>query len=184
MKHIIILFIVLSACTTAFSQKRKVGFDNDTLSEIVITSTRTAIQLGNVTVPYQLINKKNIEQIGSLRLKDILQEQTGLYITNGFGAGVQMQGLNPDYTIILLNGEPLVGRTAGVLDLNRISISNIKRIEIVKGPSSSLYGSEAMAGVINIITDTSCKKSVETGIRYGFGNPDKGWTLPLNKIAL
>jgi outer membrane receptor for ferrienterochelin and colicins len=180
MKRIIILFIVLSACTTAFTQKRKVGFDNDTLSEIVVTSTRTATQLGNVTVPYQLINKKNIEQIGSLRLKDILQEQTGLYITNGFGAGVQMQGLNPDYTIILLNGEPLVGRTAGVLDLNRISISNIKRIEIVKGPSSSLYGSEAMAGVINIITDTSCKKSVETGIRYGFGNPDKGWTLPLN----
>ena len=180
MRRIIILFSVLIICTSSFSQKKKVRFDSDTLSEIVITSTRTATKLGNVAVPYQIINKKNIEQSGSLRLKDILQEQSGLYITNGFGAGVQMQGLNPDYTIILLNGEPLVGRTAGVLDLNRISISNIKRIEIVKGPSSSLYGSEAMAGVINIITDSSFKKSVETGIRYGFGNPDKAWILPFN----
>lgn len=171
------------SCSSAFSQKKKVSIDNDTLSEIVITSTRTATQLGNVTVPYQIINKKNIEQNGSLRLKDILQEQSGLYITNGFGAGVQMQGLNPDYTIILLNGEPLVGRTAGVLDVNRISISNIKKIEIVKGPSSSLYGSEAMAGVINIITDTSYKKNIETGLRYGFGNPDKGWILPFNNIV-
>jgi len=177
---IIFIGLILLCSASVFSQHKKTNFDNDTLSEIVITSTRTATQLGNVAVPYQLINKKIIEQSGSLRLKDILQEQTGLYITNGFGAGVQMQGLNPDYTLILLNGEPLVGRTAGVLDLNRINISNIKRIEIVKGPSSSLYGSEAMAGVINIITDSSCKKSVETGLRYGFGNPDKGWILPLS----
>ena len=127
MRHTIILLILLINCSTSFSQKKKVSFDNDTLSEIVITSTRTATKLGNVAVPYQLIQRKNIEQSGSLRLKDILQEQTGLYITNGFGAGVQMQGLNPDYTIILLNGEPLVGRTAGVLDLNRISISNINK---------------------------------------------------------
>ncbi|MEI8054216.1 MAG: TonB-dependent receptor [Bacteroidota bacterium] len=164
--------------TNVFSQKDSSFSKTGAMEEVVITSTRTETKLGNVAVPYQIISKKNIEQSGSLRLKDILQEQTGLYITNGFGAGVQMQGLNPDYTIILLNGEPLVGRTAGVLDLNRISISNIKRIEIVKGPSSSLYGSEAMAGVINIITDSSCKKSVETGFRYGFGNPDKGWILP------
>ena len=50
-------------------------------------------------------------------------------MTSGFGAGVQLQGLNPDYTIILINGEPLVGRTAGVLDLNRIALGNIKKIE-------------------------------------------------------
>jgi outer membrane receptor for ferrienterochelin and colicins len=70
-----------------------------------------------------------------------------------------------------------------VLDLNRLTVGNIKKIEIVKGPSSSLYGSEAMAGVINIITEKSFKRNVEAGIRYGFGNPDFGWALPAGSNA-
>ena len=85
---------------------------NKTLDEIVVTATRTERKLGNVAVPVRIINQKTIQQAGSLRLKDILQEQPGLYITNSFGAGVQMQGLNPDYTLLLIDGEPLVGRTA------------------------------------------------------------------------
>lgn len=148
------------------------------LSEVVVTATRTERKLTNVAVPVRIINQTTIQQAGSLRLRDILQEQAGLYLTNGFGAGVQMQGLNPDYTLIMIDGEPLVGRTAGVLDLNRVAVGNVKKIEIVKGPSSSLYGSEAMAGVINIITDNSFKKKLSAGIRYGFGNPDDGWALP------
>ena len=151
---------------------------NRTLDELVVTATRTERKLGNVAVPVRIISQQAIQRAGSLRLKDILQEQAGLYITNGFGAGVQLQGLNPDYTLILVDGEPLVGRTAGVLDLNRITVGNIRKVEIVKGPSSSLYGSEAMAGVINIITDRSFRKNLGMGLRYGFGNPDKGWALP------
>jgi outer membrane receptor for ferrienterochelin and colicins len=119
------------------------------LSEVVVTATRNERKLGNLAVPVNIISQKTIQQAASLRLRDILQEQTGLFLTSGFGTGVQMQGLNPDYTLILIDGEPLVGRTSGVLDLNRITIGNIKKIEIVKGPSSSLYGSEALAGVIN-----------------------------------
>ena len=139
-------------------------------NEIIVTATRTEKKLGNVAVPVTLISSKQIAQAGSVRLADILQEQAGLFITTGFGAGVQMQGLNPDYTLILLNGEPLVGRTAGILDLNRITVGNIKQIEIVKGPSSSLYGSEAMAGVINIITTTPSKNEFALSARYGSFN--------------
>ena len=91
-------------------------------------------------------------------------------MTNGFGTGVSMQGLNPDYTLILIDGEPLIGRTSGVLDLKRITVGNIKQIEIVRGPSSSLYGSEAMAGVINIITDKSRKNTLGISTRYGTYN--------------
>ena len=133
---------------------------------VVVTATRSERKLSNITVPVTIINAKTIQQNGSLRLADILREQTGLTLTSGFGAGVQLQGLNPDYTIILINGEPLVGRTAGVLDLNRIALGNIKKIEIVKGPSSSLYGSEAMAGVINIITDASTSIPLQASLRY------------------
>ncbi len=159
------------ANTTMFGQMR---FVKDTLDangdSVVVTATRTERKLSNLTVPVTIINAKTIQQNGALRLTDILKEQTGLNLTSGFGAGVQLQGLNPDYTIILINGEPLVGRTAGVLDLNRIALGNIKKIEIVKGPSSSLYGSEAMAGVINIITDAAFGAPLSMGIRYGTYN--------------
>lgn len=151
------------------------------LDEVVVTATRTERKLGNVAVPVTLITQKQIQQAGSLRLKDILQETTGMFITAGFGAGVQMQGLSADYTMILIDGEPMVGRTAGVLDINRLAIGNVRKIEIVKGPSSSLYGSEAMAGVINIITDQSRSKKLDMGLRYGFGNPDNGWALPIGQ---
>ena len=137
---------------------------------VVVTATRSERKMSNLTVPVTLINAQTIQQTGSIRLTDILKEQTGLTMTSGFGAGVQLQGLNPDYTIILINGEPLVGRTAGVLDLNRIALGNIKKIEIVKGPSSSLYGSEAMAGVINIITVASNKIPLTASLRMGTYN--------------
>ena len=140
------------------------------LNEVIITATRNERKLGNVAVPVNIISQKNIQQAGSLRLKDILQEQPGLFLTSGFGVGVQMQGLNPDYTLILIDGEPLTGRTSGVLDLNRVTTGNIKKIEIVKGPSSSLYGSEALAGVINIITDKSYEKKLNIAARYGTYN--------------
>ncbi len=153
-KLIIILVSVFSLPQLGFSQ-----FDSTVinLNEVVVTATRSERKLGNVAVPVSIVSAKNIQQAASLRLNDILNEQAGLFLTSGFGTGVQMQGLNPDYTLILINGEPLIGRTAGVLDLNRITVGNIQKIEIVKGPSSSLYGSEAMAGVINIITKQPIK---------------------------
>ena len=157
-----------------FSQINIYSQNLDTLSgsgnEVVVTATKTERKLSNVAVPVSIISQKKIQQAGSLRLNDILQEQTGIYLTSNFGTGVQMQGLNPDYTLILIDGEPLVGRTAGVLDLNRITVGNIKQIEIVKGPSSSLYGSEAMAGVINIITDKPNQNTLKASMRYGSYN--------------
>jgi outer membrane receptor for ferrienterochelin and colicins len=146
------------------------------LDEIVITATRTERKLGNVAVPVQLVSQKMIRQSGSVRLNDVLQEQTGLFVTSGgttsstgggiFGNGVQIQGLSPDYTLILIDGEPVIGRQGGVIDLGRIAVGNIKKIEIVKGPSSSLYGSEAMGGVINIITEQPRAQQLDAGFRY------------------
>lgn len=163
-----ILAVLLSIIPNAYSQNDSSKVIN--LDEVVITATRTERKLGNIAVPVSIVTSKNIQQAASLRLNDILNEQAGLFLTSGFGTGVQMQGLNPDYTLILINGEPLIGRTAGVLDLNRITVGNIQKIEIVKGPSSSLYGSEAMAGVINIITKQPINHQLSAGIRYGTYN--------------
>ena len=163
-------FLFFGIIVTAQNKQLPDSTFNKELNEVVITATRTERKLGNITVPVNIISQKTIQQSGSLRLKDILQEQPGLFLTSGFGVGIQMQGLNPDYTLILIDGEPLIGRTSGVLDLNRITAGNVKKIEIVKGPSSSLYGSEALAGVINIITDKTFSKKISASIRYGTYN--------------
>ncbi len=144
------------------------------MDEVVVTATRSERKLSNVAVPTTIVTGKRILQSGSLRLDNILAEQTGLQITETFGKGLQMQGLSPDYTLILLNGEPLIGRTGGVLDLSRIAVGNIKKIEIIKGPSSSLYGSEALAGVVNIITDQAPADRLTGSLRYGRYNTIDG----------
>ncbi|MFY7792974.1 MAG: TonB-dependent receptor plug domain-containing protein [Chitinophagaceae bacterium] len=155
-------FIGVAQTASVADSVRSVDMD-----EVVVTATRSERLLGNTAVPVTLIRQQTIRQSGSLRLHDILGEQTGLFITQGFGRGVQMQGLSPDYTLILLDGEPLIGRMGGVLDLTRLTVGNIRKIEIVKGPSSSLYGSEALAGVINIITDGSGQRKFQADARYG-----------------
>lgn len=140
---------------------------------LIVTATRISGKLSNVAVPVTFISAKQIRQSGLLRLQDVLQEQTGLVVVNAplgsslngypnpFGQGLQMMGLDPAYTLIMLDGEPLIGRNAGILNLGRITTGNIQQVEIVKGPSSSLYGSEAMAGVVNIITQKSPQPSLD-----------------------
>ena len=122
------------------------------LDDVVVTATRTEKSLTDVAIPVTVVGEKQIKAMGSLRLGDVLTEQTGLTLVNDHGQGVQLQGLNSEYTLILVDGEPLIGRTAGTLDLTRVAVGNIRRIEVVKGPASALWGSDALAGVINIIT--------------------------------
>lgn len=136
--------------------------------EIVITGTQTEMSIQDSPIPVTIITESQIKQMGSMRLSEVLQEQTGLAIINDHGTGIQLQGFNPEYTMIMIDGAPLIGRTAGTFDLSRITINNIKQIEIVKGPSSSLYGSEALAGVINIITQEP-KEKAGVGLRTRYG---------------
>jgi outer membrane receptor for ferrienterochelin and colicins len=143
---------------------------NETLDETIVTATRSDRKWSSLPMPVTVIKKEQIQQMGALRLNDVLTEQTGLLMVNDHGSGVQVQGFDPDYTLILVDGEPLIGRTSGTLDLSRVAVGNIKQIEIVKGPSSSLYGSEALAGVINIITDKSNGTSTDLSVRYGSNN--------------
>ena len=164
---ILIQILVLLITNVAFGQLSTDSAAAKAMDEVVVTATRTPRLMGNIAIPVTVINSKTLYQTGSLRLNDILGEQTGINIVDGFGKGVQVQGLSSEYTLILIDGEPLIGRTGGVLDLSRISVRNIRKIEIVKGPSSSLYGSEAMGGVINIITDGAGQNKTDVGLRYG-----------------
>jgi len=124
----------------------------------------TLIDPLNSSMPVTVIDRKEIELLGSRRLDEVLREQTGMAIVSNTAGGnrsvgVQMQGLSSQYIMVLMDGQPILGRQSGNLDLSRISVSNIERIEIIKGASSCLYGSDALGGAINIIT------------RYGTTNP-------------
>ncbi len=122
------------------------------LETVVVTGTRSPHLLKDAIIQTDLIRSEEIQQQGATRLSDVIQERVGLSVISDHGTGVQVQGLDPDYTLVLIDGEPVIGRTAGTLDLTRFSVGNLEQVEIVKGPTSSLYGSEALAGVINLIT--------------------------------
>ncbi|UYQ93098.1 TonB-dependent receptor [Chitinophaga horti] len=146
------------------------------LGEVVVTATRTESLSSKVPIPVSVISRKQIDMLGSRRLDEVLREQTGLALVSdvsggSHGSGLQLQGFDPAYTMIMIDGQPLIGRNSGMLDLSRITIADIERIEIVKGASSCLYGSEALAGVINIITRKPLSAiSLNANLRYGTYN--------------
>ncbi len=161
-KNKICIYFSLFFSLVAFAQEVETdSTETKQLDEVIVTATRTVRQLSSLPLPAQLVSKKEIKSVNSLRLSDILNEQTGLITVPDFGGGegIQLQGLDSQYTLVLIDGVPLIGRSAGTLDISRITVGNIKQIEIVKGASSSLYGSEALGGVINIITENP---------KYGF----------------
>jgi len=161
----IFLFILINCLSDAYAQEDSLKTID--LDDVVVTATRNERQLSKIPMMVNLVKKEQIQQMGSLRLNEILQEQTGLAIVTDHGQGIQMQGFDPDYTLILIDGEPIIGRTAGTLELSRLAVGNIKQIEIIKGPCSSLYGSEALAGVVNIITERPDDISGTLTARYG-----------------
>lgn len=123
------------------------------LNEVVVTGTGTYHRLKDTPVPVEVITAKEISNTGSLNFEDALAELSTSIATKG-AYNIVMSGLRNKQILILVDGKRLSGDVGGDNDLERIDMSNIKRVEIVKGGASSLYGSEAMGGVINIITNT------------------------------
>ncbi|MDR0604428.1 MAG: TonB-dependent receptor [Bacteroidales bacterium] len=124
------------------------------MEEIVVTGTRTPKMLKDVPVPTRLITSQDIQNTNLQNMKDVLEtELPGLEFTSHGGTmNINMQGLGGKYILFLVDGERIAGETRDNVDYNRLDISNIERIEIVKGAASALYGSSAIGGVVNIIT--------------------------------
>lgn len=124
------------------------------LDAIVVTASRRPQELKDVPVATEVVSRADIVRTGASDLASVLDQQIGITPTSGHpsGAGVMLQGLDEERVLVLLDGHPIVGRPTGTFDLSRIPTSIIDRVEIVKGSQSTLYGSDAMGGVINIIT--------------------------------
>lgn len=123
------------------------------LEPVVVTGTRTEHYLSDSPVEVQLITAAQIKDSGARDVGELLEREGGLTVTRvaGRGTSIEIQGLSSDQVLILVDGRRVVGRINGAIDLTRLKTASIERIEIVKGPSSALYGSDALGGVVNII---------------------------------
>ena len=126
----------------------------DSLQEIVVTGTGTQHLLKDAPVQTEVISHRQLQQYAGKSIEDILSGLTASFAFNegDMGSQMQMNGLGNNYILVLVDGKRLHGDVGGENNLSLIDPHNIEKIEIVKGASSALYGSDAIAGVINIIT--------------------------------
>ena len=138
------------------------------LGEIVITGTGTAHHLKTAPVPTELIGKKLVSTIAATDFSELMTSVTPSFdfSPSAMGSFMTLNGLGNDYILVLVDGKRMYGDVGGQNDINRINPDDIERIEVLKGASSLLYGSDAIAGVVNIIT----KKSKR---RFDFSNTSR-----------
>ena len=156
------------------------------INEVVVTGSRTARPIKMSPVTTQVLGGKALVDAGYSNLQQALQQETpGLNIQKvGFGNEISMQGLDARHVLFLMDGERMTGDMAGNLDYERFNLHAIDRVEIVKGASSTLYGSRAAGAVINLITKKTDKPlSIDAGIRYGQMN-ERNYNHPQPKDFL
>lgn len=131
----------------------------ETLGEVVVTATRTTQAADASLASVTIITRQDIEQLQAQSLPDVLRGVAGFTISNSGGAGkatsVFLRGTNADHVLLLVDGIKIGSATLGTASFQDIPVGQIERIEIVRGPRASLYGSEAIGGVIQIFTRKS-----------------------------
>lgn len=156
------------------------------LNEVTVTATRTPKLLKDAPVITRVITAEEITKINAATVKDLLEtELPGLEFTREMDGqtAIRMQGMSGKYVLFLIDGERMAGETLNNIDYNRLNAENIERIEIVKGTASALYGSNAIGGVVNIITkDASKPWSAHVNGYYGSHHEQRyGTTIGLKK---
>ena len=123
-------------------------------NDIVVTGTKCEYAISESPVNSEVINSKQIKKSGAMNLSELLNSNIGMSMNYDIHGpfDYNLQGLGPKYVLIVKDGLPIAGKFRDKIDLDQILLGNVNRIEIVKGPGSVMYGSDAMGGVINIIT--------------------------------
>ncbi|MBK7212543.1 MAG: TonB-dependent receptor [Bacteroidales bacterium] len=124
------------------------------MSEVVVTAQFTPERADRSIYRVNVINSKLIEQRAATNLTDLLSSESNMRISQGgvLGSSISMQGLSGENVKFLVDGIPVIGRMNGNIDLNQMNLFNVDHVEVIEGPMSVVYGSNAIAGVINIIT--------------------------------
>ncbi|MBL4865856.1 MAG: TonB-dependent receptor [Pseudomonadales bacterium] len=180
---------VATTPTIAFESKKDLSSDTD--YEIFVSATRTPQNLRSVLAPVSVLTKEDIDRLQPKDLTDLFRRVPGLHVGDTGGPGsdssVSIRGANSGHTLFLVDGQRLSSATLGSTSFQYINPEQIERIEVVRGPRSSLYGSDAIGGVINIITRRGeyTDKGTDLGGRirasYGsFENSDVSGTVTIS----
>jgi outer membrane receptor for ferrienterochelin and colicins len=145
---------VISDSSAQKQSASKTAFETQEFQDLFVTGQHAPTSAKNATYKITSIDKQEILKRGVTNLREALDNQLGIDLSqdNVYGSSVSINGISGEGIKVLVNGIPLVGRIDGKLDLSQINLNNVERIEIVKGPLSVIYGSDALGGVINIIT--------------------------------
>jgi outer membrane receptor for ferrienterochelin and colicins len=167
LQKLIVLAVALLSGSAAFSQIHKKG-SVDTiahslnLNPVVVTGSGHHQRLKTTATPVHVLSAQEIHEQGITNLGDALTRMLpqASMAPNSMGTFLRINGLGNKYILILINGQKLSGDISNNVDLSRINMSRVKRIEILDGAASSLYGSDAIGGVVNIITDQPTQQLV------------------------
>jgi outer membrane receptor for ferrienterochelin and colicins len=156
-KVISILFFFVSNMLIGLAQINKDTVMDGTLEQVVITGQFAPTDSRATVNTVKIINNKTIQARGATNLLEVLQAEANIRSTQDgiLGGAISINGIQGENIKILIDGVPVVGRLNGNIDINQLQISNIQRIEIIEGAQSTMFGSDASGGVINIITPKS-----------------------------
>lgn len=141
----------------------------NSLTETVVTGVARPVKQQNAFSLYRIITKADNVAQGNINLADALATKLNITVGNDqlLGATVRMQGMQGNKVKILIDGLPVNGREAGNVDMSQLNLNNVDRIEVVQGPMSVVYGSDALGGVVNLITRKTAKPwEASAGFNY------------------
>lgn len=167
--RILSLAIALGLPSLALAQA-----DTTDLDTLQVTATRTEVSVQDSLVPAQVIDRAEIERSQATSLVELLAGRAGISYSNQGGAGklstFNIRGTESDHVLVLVDGIRIGSASAGLAAFQDLPIGQIERVEIVRGPRSSLYGSEAIGGVIQIFTRQANEAGLQTNLSLGGGS--------------
>ena len=167
---------ILSAISSSGYAAEKSDMITYSLDEVVVTATKTERTQKENPRSVEVITKEDIQNTGAISVRDALRTATNIDIVSvnhGGGENISIRGGDTDGVLILVNGRRVAGENyfmsqgSNAYALDRLNLSNVDHIEILRGPASAIYGSGAMSGVINIITKKSEKPEFSVGVATG-----------------
>lgn len=163
---------------TAFAAEE--NLQEFSLDTMVVTATRTAMTVKETPSTVEIVDSKKLEQTQAKTLHDALKGALGVNVFNDFQgrSNVSIRGSESRHVLIMVDGKRLGGEaaynSANAWDVDRIRMEDVEKVEIIRGPAGALYGSDAMGGVINVITKTPDKTTADINYEYGWYEDGKG----------
>lgn len=159
--------------------------------EVVVTATRTENDVKKVPVSTQVITQEDIKRGGATSVRNALSMYANIFQKSkvrGGGHDIIIRGMETKHSLVMVNGRRISNEAdasglGNAMSLDRININDVEKIEIVRGPSSALYGSEAMGGVLNIITKPSKEQTLLTGLEHTSEDTSHWWHADTGRIG-